>query len=648
MFANAIQVVKEAFENGIRPKEDINVWQWADRFRILSVKTSSEPGKFRTDRVPYMREIMCELSHQSPTQIVVFKKAAQVGATEAGNNWIGYTIDQDPCTMMVVWPSLGDVKKNSKLRVDPLIEKTPCLAAKVGNGKAKDKGNTALFKDFDDGALILTGANAPGGLRSVPAKKSFMDEIDGYPDDAGGEGDPIALVAARSRTFSKRKSFRVSTPTYAGKSKIHKQFMMSDQRFYYVPCPHCNERQILGHENHEDPFSTFDHLHYETQTTDAGEEVVTDAWISCKKCGEIIEEHHKPKMLRDGEWIKHNPQSNVAGFHLHGLYSPLGWYSWKQICQDYVDAKRSGDPEDMKTFVNTGLGECYEDKGERPAEDKLFSRREAYDIGMVPRGVVFLTCAVDVQKDRLEAEVHGWGRGREKWVIERKFIMGDPEDDETWENLEEYITGTFPHVDGYEIPIRTCAIDSGHQAQKVYNFCRKFDPKRVFPIKGRQEMTVMVGTPKGVDVKVSGKTIKNGVKLWTIGTNLIKSEIYGDLKKDEPQDLLEGFPPGFTHFPMLDKEYFLQLVAEERVISKNKKGYPVVEWRKKRDRNETLDLHVYNRAAAHIFGIDRFKEAHWKKLESNIMVVKNLKRPENKTVKKETRPKAKKKKSSFW
>lgn len=631
--ADAGKIFSEAFFEAINPPPIITVSQWADQNRMLPSKTSSEPGKWKTERTPYLKEIMDELSHMSKTKEVVFMKGAQVGGTEAMNNWIGYIIDYMPSTLMVVWPALPDVKKNSKLRIDPLIENTPCLHGKISFGKNKDKSNTAMFKDFDGGALILSGANSASSLRSVPAKFLGLDEIDGYPDDVEGEGDPIDLVEARSRTFPKRKSFKISTPTVKGRSKIEREFKKSDQRFFHVPCPHCGERQKLEFKN----------LEYDTIDSDGGK-VVTYAAMFCIHCGEEIQEHNKTFMLLGGEWIKENPESPIAGFHLSSLYSPLGWLSWKEVAQKWVEAQ--GNFEKMMTFHNTILGETYEDTGDKPEHDALYDRRELYDIGTVPRGALFLTCAVDVQKDRLEAEVIGWGRYKERWSIDHKVIPGDVQDQETWDHLEDYFSSTFPHVDGYQVGIKMVGIDSGYETQRVYNFCRKFNPRHVVPLKGEMNQQQIVSTPKAVDVKDNGKVNRRGLKLWKVGTNMIKAEVYGDLKKMPPEDILEGYSPGFIHFPQYDMEYFLQLTAEERTIERDKKGFSKIIWKKKRERNEILDLHVYNRALASILGIDRMNEDHYKKLEMNIGVATILKKRDTEVKARSKRDR--KKRDSSW
>lgn len=622
MLSDAYEVFRSSFLEAICPPPIVTVSEWSDQHRMLPSKTSSEPGKWRTDRTPYLRAIMDELSHMSKTKEVVFMKSSQVGGTESGNNWIGYIVDYMPSTTMIVWPTLPDVKKNSKLRIDPLFEETPRLRGKISIGKNKDKKNTSVFKEFDGGALIMTGANSASGLRSVPAKYLFLDEIDAYPDDVEGEGDPISLVQARSRTFSRRKIFKVSTPTFKGRSKIEKEFKKSDQRHYHVPCPHCHEKQKLEFRN----------LQYETSPIDGGE-IVTYCAYFCIHCGEEIQENNKTKMLLAGEWIKENPESDVAGFHINSLYSPLGWYSWKEICQDWVDAQ--GNSELLMAFHNTILGETYEESGDKPEHEYLYQRREQYEIGTVPRGALFLTCAVDVQKDRLEAEVIGWGKNKERWSIDHRVISGDVQDDQTWRELEIYIGSTFAHVDGHDMPIKIVGVDSGYMTSKVYDFCRKFSPKRVVPLKGEMTLPQIVGSPRAVEVKDNGKINRRGLKLWKVGTNLIKSEIYADLKKKEPLDLLDGYPNGFIHFPEYEMEYFLQLTAEERSIQKDSKGFSKVIWKKKRERNEILDLHVYNRALAAIIGIDRLSGEQLDKL-FNIGLVSKIEKRENKAI---TRPK---------
>lgn len=632
----------KAFSEAIKPKERLTVSKWADKYRILPSQ-SAEPGPWRTSRTPYLEEIMDELSFMSRAQKVVLMKASQTGGTEMGLNWVGYTISYDPTTMMIIWPGLQDVQTNTKLRITPLIDSTPEIKEKVLDHKGRKDGSSARFKNFDGGALIINGCNSAAALKSVPCPRILLDEVDEFPDDVEGQGDPVALVMVRSRTFgSKRKALLVSTPTYKGKSKIEKEFKASDQRYYYVPCPHCKEKQIL----------IWDHIQYQVEDNENGDPIVTKASYFCKHCGEEIEEHHKSWMLSKksgAEWIKHNPKSKIPGFHIAAFYSPLGWYSWADAAQEFIEA--GNNEEKMKTWVNTCKGETYEQQGESPDHEMLYNRREGYDIGTVPREAIFLTAAADIQKDRIEVLVQGWGKGRERWNIDHKVIPGEVIKKEVWEELEQYLASTFKNSDGKLLGISKAAIDSGYETQRVYNFCKRYDIGKVLPVKGREELTVMVGTPSAVDLKneITGRKKKKGVRIWPLGVNLIKDEVFGDLMLSPPDDILDGFPAGFIHFPQFDEEFFRQLTAEKKIIVKNSRGFTKSVYEKTYDRNEILDLHVYNRAVSHIIGIDRLNESGWKRLELKNTLALKCKTKENKLKERQQRKTARKKKGSeFW
>lgn len=314
--------IEEWFRTSLEPDPILTVSEWADEHRMLSRKAASEPGKWRTKRTPYLERIMDVLSVTHPSKKVVFMKGSQVGGTECGLNWIGYVIDHAPGPTMIVWPNLDDVAKNSRLRIEPLVDETPRLKEKIGSAKSRDSGNTIKQKSFPGGELILTGANSASGLKSTPARFVFLDEIDEYPHDVAGQGSPIALVAARSRTFSRRKAFLVSTPTIEGASKIATEYELTSMEKFHVPCPHCDEYQDLKFKQlqwtEDDPNTT---LYY------------------CEHCGEGIEEYEKTTMLAKGKWVAQHPERENLGFHLNSLYSPVGWYSWKEIAEDFLEAK---------------------------------------------------------------------------------------------------------------------------------------------------------------------------------------------------------------------------------------------------------------------------------------------------------------------
>lgn len=597
---NAAVLNKFASES-FRPDPIMAVSEWADNYRVLSKKASSEAGPWRTSRTPYLKEIMDTLSIFHPAQKVVFKKGSQVGGTESGNNWLGYVMDYAPGPFMLVLPTVDLARKVARQRITPLIDECPRLKEKVQKQKSRDSANTILMKDFPGGTLALAGANSAAGLKSMPARFVMLDELDEFPLDVEGQGDPVALVLARSRTFSRRKAFLVSTPTIDGISKIDDEFEISDKRFYYVPCPHCGHKQKLDFKNlqceNEDPKTT---LYY------CGDEH--------GGCGVGIEERYKTKMFADGEW-RATAKSSVVGFHLSALYSPIGWFSWKEVVQAKIDADRDFEKhrktEKLKAFYNTILGETYKEVGEAPEWKNLHGRRENYEIGTVPDKVNFLTMGCDVQKDRLHYEVVGWAEKHESFSITNEIILGDTAlgremPGSPWAVLDEVIAKEFTCELGGTMPIKMSAIDSGFNTQHVYNFCRKYQINRVVPIKGSDNLSVMIGHPRAVDVKTSGKTIRRGIKLFSIGVSLLKAELYSWLKFAAPI-AGEPHPPGFCHFPQYGEDYFKELTAERLMIKKNRRGFSQTEWIKERERNEALDCRIYARAAASLVGLDRKK-----------------------------------------
>jgi phage terminase large subunit GpA-like protein len=624
----------KSIQRGLRPDPVLTVSEWSDQYRVLPQKAAAEPGPWRTSRTPYLKEIMDCLSATSPIEEVVFMKGAQLGGTEAGNNWLGYIIDYAPAPTLAVQPTVELQKRNSRQRIDPLIESCDRLADKVNEKRSRDGGNTMLLKEFTGGVLVLTGANSAVGLRSLPAKNLFLDEIDAYPYDVDGEGDPIGLAVARSRTFHNRKVLKVSTPTIEGRSKIQSAYENTDMRKYFVPCPHCGRTQVLE----------FKRIKWKKKAT---EKYPTQVWYECEHCEGQIDEKYKTDMLAAGEWkptneSPHDP--NARGYHLSSLYSPLGWYTWREIVKDFIDSK--DDPELLRGFVNTVLGETWKDKGEAPEHKRLYERRDVYKTNTVPDGVVFLTAGADVQKGRIEVEIVGWGRDKRSWSIDYRVFLGETDTlkGEPWKKLDELIQETWTRK-GVQIPLKRTAVDSGYNTNTVYSWCRKYHHTQVFPVKGVDTLAVMVGLPKAVDISSSGIKRRSGVKLFTIGVNIIKTETYGYLRLDSASEG-EPDPFGYCRFPQYEEEYFRQLTAEEKV-SRIVKGFRKYEWVKKRERNEALDCRVYARAAASLFGLDLFRDQDWIALENQIGASNNEPTDAKRTneQKEVTRPR---RKSTFW
>jgi phage terminase large subunit GpA-like protein len=585
-------------KKALQPDPILTVSEWAENYRYLSQVASAEPGKWRNARTPYLQEIMDCLSTSSLYERVVFMKGSQIGGTEAGNNWLGYIIDKAPGPILLVMPTVDMAKDNSKTRIDQLIEESLALKNKVEIPRSREGGNTMLMKEFRGGFLGMTGANSPASLRSKPIRYLFMDEVDAYPGNVGGEGDPIELAIGRTRTFSKRKIFIVSTPKIANHSRIEKLYNESDRRKYYVPCPRCGGFQVLK---------------WQRLKWDAGNP--QGAWYECEHCDEKIYNHEKEQMLRHGEWRSEakNYKGKTAGFHLSSLYSPVGWFSWGEMATMFVEAKNN--IELLKVFVNTCLGETWEERGESPEWEKLFFRRENYEIGKIAKGGLFLTAGADIQKDRIEVQIIAWGRNKENWSVDYRIFAGDtalPNSD-CWQRLDDLMNESFENENGVWTNIRCLAIDTGYNTQTVYNWCRKYPINRVMPIKGQESLAVMVGQSKAVDVIIDGRKKARALKLWHIGVSIIKTELYGWLRLEKP-DAGENYPSGYCHFPEYEEEYFKQLTAEHLLI-KEVKGRKTFNWEKLRERNEVLDTFVYARAAAAFLQMDRFREEHWKQLE---------------------------------
>lgn len=554
----------------LAPPPKLTVAEWADRYRYLSREASAEAGKFRTDRAPYQRGILEACSDPLIEQVVVMS-SAQVGKTEVELNVAGFYIDQDPAPILVVLPTVKpDAEAWSTDRLAPMLRDTPRLRGKVKNPRAKDSGNKILHKIFPGGHITLVGANSPSGLASRPIRVALFDEIDRFPPSAGTEGDPVSLGVKRTSTFWNRKIVKVSTPTIKDFSRIEADWKLSDQRHYHVPCSQCAATQVLEWKQ----------LKWESGAPDT-------ARYECAHCHVLIDEERKHIMLAGGAWIAANPGSRIAGFHLNALYSP--WARWGELARDFLEAKDN--PERLRVFVNTVLGEPWEERGEQPKAGDLMNRREKF-AAEVPAGVGILTAGIDVQGDRLELAVYGWGAGEESWLIGHHRIYGDPDQAEVWQLLEVLLTKTYAHESGAELRVRACCIDSGAFTHAVYRYVRPRQSRSVHAIKGRsQHGTSLIGRPSKVN--------KHGVRVWPLGVDTAKDVLFKRLARGAPG-------PGYVHFgvPGVDggDDEFLQQFGAEKVVSRFFKGVRIREYKKVRDRNEAIDLYCYALAALYTLG----------------------------------------------
>ena len=589
--ADGYALLTEEAARTCRPRLSVTVSQWADAHRHLSQKGSARYGQWQTARTPYLREPMDCLSARSPVQRLVFMKSAQIGATELGLNWIGYVMHHNPAPMLIVVPTLDLRRRWVRQRLNPLIQESDVLRELVDTQRSRDASNGEDMKDFPGGMLIISGANSPASLSSMPIAFALLDEVDRFPWEAGAEGDPVGLIQERTKSFGNRKLALISTPTIAGGSRIAEEYEQSDQRRYHVPCLHCGELQHLKLKNL------------------SWNRAITEARYVCEHCGGEMHEHDKPAMLREhvdggqAKWIPANPSSSVRGYHINGLYAPPGLgFTWAEIAREFVAVK--DDNTRLKRFVNTTLGETWEDRSVSVEPHELARRAEDVPMRTIPPGCLVLTAAVDTQDDWLECKILGWGWNEatdtpQFWIIDRHQILGNTAFLDPWDQLQEYLHTPLTNAWGKTLRIAAAAIDvRGHRGDQVRAFVTRPQLKtRVYACQGA---TIRMNRPIATTAsdpdkrgKQRARVVRGGFAIWNIGTEYCKDFIYGHLAADRerpPQDRVFRFPAG------LDEGYFYGLMSETYDPEKNR----YVQRRgAKYKRNEPLDTLVYAWAIGH-------------------------------------------------
>jgi phage terminase large subunit GpA-like protein len=591
--APLLERIARATGEALLPPTRLTVSEWADRNRILTRETSAEFGQWRTSRVPYAREIMDSLSALDPCEYVCWMKAAQIAATEVGLNWIGYTIEHDPGPMLLVVPTDGFARRYSKRRIAPMIAACPALSSRVSAARSRDSGNTMLQKDFPGGVLAMSSAQSASALSSDPIRRVFADEIDRFPHDVDDEGTPLALAETRTTNFPNRKIYAASTPGKKENSFIEPAFLSGDMRRYFVPCPHCSHVDFITWRG-QDPFKRDELEHFKIVWDEDKPDTAT---MLCPKCGVFIEERYKTWMLERGAWrATASGDGHMRSYHLPGMYSPLGWLSWARMAREFLKATKAakrGDDTLLQDFVNLRLGETWEERGIKIESNTLLARAIEYP-APVPAGVGVLVASVDVQGDRLEAQVTGYGAGEQSWVIDWRQFHGDPESEALWFELDAYLKRTWRHESGRMLPIECTTIDSGgHHSEQVYAFCKARIERRVFAVKGGVDMAKPL-------VEKPTRNNKYRTPLFVLCVDTGKDRVYSRMMLNSPG-------PGYMNFPKchwFDEEYVAQLTAEKKIGKWLKGRGSVPFWKKLRDRNEALDLTVYALAALYILGRD--------------------------------------------
>jgi phage terminase large subunit GpA-like protein len=601
--ADAFLLTYSAARRAIKPKAVLTVSEWSDQNRILSEEGSSEPGPWKTSRTPFLREIMDSLSEDSPDEKVVFMKSSQVGGTEAGSNWIGYVIDHAKGPMAVVMPTERSLNDWVSQKFDPMASATPPVADALAKRSNKNSDNNAQRKKFTGGILYFKTAGSTAELKSTSLRYAVADEVDEW-EWSTDQGDPIRLLEIRLTAFHDGKMFIVSSPTVKDASHIEEEFENGDQRRYHVPCPHCGEKQYLKWINlrwDKDPINP---------------RKIKTVYYACEHNGCMIEEHHKPVMLAQGQWIAMAPDHLYKSYHISALYSPPGLgKSWRQLAYEWIAAQ--DDPKDLMVFVNTRLGETYRNSTHDIKANQLKERAEPYELRTIPIGCLVLTCGVDVQDDRLEIQITGHGVGRRTWPIDYHVIHGSPADDKIWDSLAEYLKAAeFINHFGKKLRLEATAIDTGgHHTHMVYAFVRSAPQRgliRVIACKGASTYgRAILGKPSMQDVNVLGQTVKKGVALYIVGADTAKHLLYNHLNGDNDRDASERL----VHFSQgLDDSYYDGLVSETYNPRKNR-------WElKKGKRNEPLDTWILSIAASHHpeLYVHKWKKSDWERMKAMV------------------------------
>lgn len=581
--------IAAAIARAIAPRRPLSVSAWADQHRVLSRKESAFPGRWHTDRVPMLREPMDCLSVRSAVREVVLRFPIQIGKTALAQNLIGYTMDHDPCPIMVALPGEASQAKWIAQKLVPMIEETPAVQRALTSLASRDAANQRTFKDFAGGQLYIEHAGSVQRLKSTSVRKLIVDELDEFATSIGAGDDPIDLLTGRTSAFpANYQRLFIGTPGIRGISRIDALYEASDQRSYQVPCPHCGARQAL----------VWDGLHWN--------DAATECWYACRECGACIAEHHKTALLAAGEWIPAQPERRTRGYALNCLYYPFGLGPrWLDLVQMWRAAQN--DPAKLKTFINDRLAQAWEDPAMRAVrQNVLRDRADPYRLRTAPEGVLAITAGVDTQDNRLAVHITGWGRGLAAWTLDYLELMGDPENDDVWVALTELLNKPIEHAAGAPLRVEAVCIDAGgHRTEAVKNFVRKRLVRRPLVIFGAVPNNAPVLSRGNlVDVNWRGKLDKRGITVHHVGTVGIKHLLYARISTDadKPAEsrlvrLSEDLPP----------EYFAGLVSETYDPRKNrfvKRGGT---------RNEPLDTWVYSYAATHHpeLRLHRLSRAEW-------------------------------------
>lgn len=583
--------------------------EWAEEKRYMTESETSRPGPFRFENSPYTKEILDCSSKTSPVREVAVMKAVQLGfTTSIIENSIAYTVDVDPCPSMFVMPSDTISRQYKKLKIDKLIDNTglrPKIFAQTLDKKTRETGNTSMLIQFVNGFLKFGSANNGASLRNIHIKKLYLDELDAYPATLPGEGDPVLIAVARTDSYAKdRKIFYISSPVASSQSRINQYYLKGDQRKYFVPCPHCGQMQELVFYKEDgglyslkksilkDGVKTRPYgLMFNSSECKEGD--FSSVHYKCKNCGGKIEEYQKKEIENKGEWRVTNPIKNkeYRSYHISALYSLT--FPWRDLVQKFLDA--GNDPAKLQTFYNLYLGLPFEETSGNIDETKVSALQDLkLPNNFVPKEFLFLTCAVDVQQNRLEAEIKAWGDRYRGHGVDHRIFYGNPADlnDSCWQELLKIKEEVF--TDGRQIEIMGIDSGDGEKRDVVYEFCSNYGDGIIVPLKG----FISTARTNG-KFKIAEAKDYDGLSLIEIYTDLYKHTLARYFNQNWNEN--EPYPEGWQSFAnTYTKSYFKQLTSEKKVRTKTKGGLDVIRW-VQHGRNEAFDLNVYNLCLCDVF-----------------------------------------------
>lgn len=549
---------RDRFRRHCRPRPKLTLSQWAERYREIP-EGAAHSGKWRNHLAPYLVPIMDAITDPN-TEEVTIVAPSQSGKSEVALNAIGYYIHQEPSPILLVQFSVDEAKSFSKDRIQTMIKATPALRPLVSPVKSRDSKNTIRSKSYPGGQIDIVGANSAAGLASRPKRVVILDERDRHPRSAGKEGDVKGIAYARTTTFKHRKKIiEISSPTTPEESLIWPSYEEATQEVFEVPCPHCGYYQTLEWPRLKwtlqpsglvDPRS----VHYE-----------------CANCKGQIRPEQRPALYKQ---MRHRATAQTSvprkrSFRIHGLLA--AFETWYNLASLFVSYARIQDlalrAEKLKTFFNTKLGELWIDQESESFKAKLLERAQRYDTRadedvtkeqprwQVPREVALLAAGMDVQHNRVEIAVMGYGVGETSWLIEYVILRGDTSQPAFWANVETWRTHrTWKHESGGTLQVRALAVDAsdGTHSKTIYAYTgpRRFDG--VFALKG--------STNPGAPLLPLKATKVTGGKLYVCGVNGGMDRLYRRLQMATPG-------PGFIHLNEYATEAFLtQLLSMRRVL----------------------------------------------------------------------------------